>query len=281
MSDHDYRDDTAAYALGALGADERASFEAQLADDAEGRAAVDSYRRVAALLALAVAPATPNDAMALRNRIVSDAALITPLTAARRIRANAPSAVAPAAARRGAVITRLPWLAAAASLAVAVASGSAYVNSRSDNRHLASALERVTREAASERDVLAARDSVLQAFMGPMVHVVSLSPSAAEKPTARVFWNHTKKVFIVTAFSIPQAPAGKTYQLWAIMKGKAPISMGTFNTDPSGRALAIVPVGSIADAGFVDNCAMTLEPLGGSPQPTETPRLLGSWRHVD
>jgi hypothetical protein len=57
--------------------------------------------------------------------------------------------------------------------------------------------------------------------------------------------------------------------------------MGTFETDASGRALAIVPVGNIADAGYIDNCAMTLEPAGGSKQPTETPRLIGAWRHVD
>ena len=33
--------------------------------------------------------------------------------------------------------------------------------------------------------------------------------------------------------------------------------------------------------GFVDNCGLTEEPAGGSPQPTETPRLLGVWVHTD
>ena len=46
-------------------------------------------------------------------------------------------------------------------------------------------------------------------------------------------------------------------------------------------ALAVIPVGSVKDGGFIDNCGMTLERAGGSPQPTETPRLLGAWRHVD
>ncbi|MEO6445041.1 MAG: anti-sigma factor, partial [Gemmatimonadaceae bacterium] len=96
-----------------------------------------------------------------------------------------------------------------------------------------------------------------------------------------VFWNHTKNVFVVTAFNVPQAPKGKVYQLWAMRNGKEPLSMGTFNPDPSGRALAVIPVGSIADAGRIDDCAMTLEPEGGSPQPTEAPRLRGAWRHVD
>ncbi|MEP7346282.1 MAG: anti-sigma factor, partial [Gemmatimonadaceae bacterium] len=113
------------------------------------------------------------------------------------------------------------------------------------------------------------------------VHVVSLS-EPEQKPKMRVYWNHTRNLFIVTAFNIPRAPVGKTYQLWALVKGKAPISMGTFNPDESGHATETIQVASnIIDAGHIDNCALTLEPAGGSPQPTETPRLMGAWRHVD
>ncbi|MGQ0767506.1 MAG: anti-sigma factor domain-containing protein, partial [Gemmatimonadota bacterium] len=61
-----------------------------------------------------------------------------------------------------------------------------------------------------------------------------------------------------------------------------PMSMGTFNPDSNGRATLIVPVGQdVLAAGLIDTCAVTLEPAGGSPQPTETPRLIGAWRHVD
>lgn len=42
---------------------------------------------------------------------------------------------------------------------------------------------------------LAVRDSTIAAFLGPEVRVVSLSPTG-EKPTMRVFWNHTRNVFI-------------------------------------------------------------------------------------
>jgi hypothetical protein len=38
---------------------------------------------------------------------------------------------------------------------------------------------------------------------------------------------------------------------------------------------------AIAALGLVDNCALTEEPSGGSPQPTETPRLLGAWTRSD
>jgi hypothetical protein len=58
--------------------------------------------------------------------------------------------------------------------------------------------------------------------------------------------------------------------------------MGTFNSDANGRATVILSVGnSINEAGFIDLCGLTMEPAGGSPQPTEQPRLVGPWRHTD
>ncbi len=277
MSPADYRDDAAAYALGALDAEAARALETAMASDATIRDDVDAYREVAALLALALPAAQPRNAQGLRERIVAEAAQVRPMRSERA--AASPVSTPPSA--RAPQTGRLAWYAAAASLVIALGSGAAYRAQRSDNERLTTALASARRDADASRAVLASRDSVLEAFLGPMVHVVSLAPGDDPKPSARVFWNHTRSVFIVTAFNIPQAPKGKTYQLWAIRKGQAPLSMGTFNTDPSGRALAVVPVGSVGDAGFIDNCGLTLEPEGGSPQPTETPRLIGSWRHVD
>lgn len=268
MTHEQLREVAAAYALGALDADECLALEAHVSECADCRAEVDAHREVAAMLAFA-APLPPVDrdrVAALRSRIVEDAAKGRPSIVVR------PTPVTPVRVSRpvGNIST---WL-AAASMLLAVISSAAWLKTRRDEVALRQALDRTSQ-------TLAARDSVLANFFGPMVHVVSLSEGENQKPQARVFWNHTKKTFIITAFNVPPAPKGKTYQLWAIRNGQAPLSMGTFDTDASGRALAIVPVGDIADAGFIDNCAMTLEPVGGSKQPTETPRLIGAWRHVD
>lgn len=81
--------------------------------------------------------------------------------------------------------------------------------------------------------------------------------------------------------SLPAARTGRTYQLWAIAEGKAPVSMGTFNTDVAGRATLVIPVDTgVTALGPVKYCGITEEPAGGSPQPTEAPRLLGSWSHA-
>jgi anti-sigma-K factor RskA len=260
MTHQDLLESAAAYALGALDGPERAEFEAHLAGCTSCKAEVEAYQEVAGLLAHAASAVQPPNGAALRHRILSEAKGVRPISAAPKVQRRSTT---PAA-----------WLAAAASLLLAVGAGLAY---RAERSRVAT----LEGEVAEERAQVAVRDSTIAAFLGPEVHVVSLA-QPDQKPSARVFWNHTRQVFIVTAFNVPPAPAGKTYQLWALRKGKAPMSMGTFNTDASGRGTAILAVAKdITDAGFIDDCGLTLEPDGGSPQPTESPRLLGGWRHVD
>jgi anti-sigma-K factor RskA len=257
MTHQELKDSAAAYALGALDVGERSAFETHLDSCADCRAEVVAYEEVSGLLAYASPAARPTNSSALRARIVNTAASVRPVTAAR--------------SRSGA---GMAWFAAAAALVIATISGNAYRRERS-------VTDRLNDELTAVRADIASRDSTLAAFLGPEVHVVSLS-APERKPSMRVFWNHTRNVFVVTAFDLPPVPAGKTYQLWAMQKGKAPMSMGTFTTDESGRATAVLAVGStVTGAGFIDDCALTVEPAGGSPQPTEAPRMIGAWRHVD
>lgn len=263
MTTRDLHDTAAAYALGAVDPAEQPALDALMARDENFRLEVEAYREVAGLMAYA-APAVRAPG-SLRDRILADATRVRPL-------ASAGSRATP---RPTASWTRaIPWLAAAACLTIAVLSQGRVSGARD-------AVVALQKELTETREELALKERTLTAFEGPEVHVVSLSESAG-KPNARVFWNHTRNVFIVSAFNVPQAPKGKVYQLWAIAKGKNPVSMGTFDTDANGRATVIVPVGTdVAAIDFVDLCAMTLEPAGGSPQPTETPRLVGSWHHTD
>ena len=262
----DVHESAAAFALGASDPPELAALEALFASDATFRREVEQFREVAGLLAYAApSVAAPTS---LRQRIVAQASAVRPITSATTVNATA----AQTSARR--ITAVLPWLAAAAAVGFAFISGNRL-------RDAQVAMSELRGELVNIQSELSAKDSTLAAFMGPEVHVVSLSEST-QRPSARVYWNQTKRVFIVTAFSVPRAPDGKTYQLWAIAKGKNPMSMGTFNTDASGRATLVVPVGNtVLAGGTIDLCALTMEPTGGSPQPTETPRLVGNWRHTD
>ncbi|PWH07346.1 hypothetical protein DEO23_01475 [Brachybacterium endophyticum] len=62
------------------------------------------------------------------------------------------------------------------------------------------------------------------------------------------------------------APSGRDYQVWSLAKGKA-ASAGLLRPGENGDARVLVP----ADA--ADGAAVTLEPSGGSEQPTSDPFL--------
>lgn len=253
MTSHEWQEQAAPYALGILSAEERRAFEAHLAECAACRADVRAFTEVAGALAHAAPSAEPP--RGLRDRVLAEARRLRPIRVG--------------VARR----TRLSWLAAAAAL-LAVAGVV-------ETWRLTGRVHRLEDRIAVLDSITAADDSALALLTGPDVNVVSLA-GTDRQPSARVVWNRARSRFVVLAFDLPAAPPGRTYQLWAIAKGRSPMSMGTFNTDAYGRARVLLPVDQqIAALGFVDNCGLTQEPSGGSPQPTETPRLLGAWRHTD
>ena len=268
MTHQELIDSAASYALDALDLEERSAFEAHLATCADCQAEVAAYREVAGALAYAAPATVVPRSDALRDRILREARQVRPIT-------SAPSAVAatatPSVRPRS---STMPWAVAIASMAAALVIGFVHQGQRAETNALREQL-------AIANATLAREDSALLAFVGPEVHVVSLKAPDAQKPAVRVFWNHTKRTFIVTALDLPPAPAGKTYQLWALRKNQAPMSMGTFDPSASGNPTTLAVSQPIFEGGFIDDCALTVEPSGGSPQPTETPRLVGSWRHVD
>ena len=258
-----------AYALGALDADELAAFEAHHAGCALCQAEVRRYGEVAARLALAVPPVRPP--AALRARIVAEARATQGPATHPAAQPDAPTSdVIPLhGARRAAGPRRatrwLPWLAAAAALVLAVALGTQWRRERD-------ARVGAERTLAAERRAGAARDSLLAAVLAPDVRMARLTATGAEMQ-ARVYWERSRGMVVLTASALPRAPDGRTYQLWGIPTGGTPRSLGTFDTDSTGRVRLMMPVPAGA---AMDVAAITEEPAGGSPQPTSQPILVGT-----
>jgi anti-sigma-K factor RskA len=79
---------------------------------------------------------------------------------------------------------------------------------------------------------------------------------------ATVCWNPQSKETFVLAQALPEPPADKQYQLWAIVNGK-PIDAGVFELGSKAHSVQKVKA--------VDNAqvfAVTLEKKGGSPSPS-------------
>jgi hypothetical protein len=69
---------------------------------------------------------------------------------------------------------------------------------------------------------------------------------------------------------LPEPPRGEVYQVWTLAKGASKFSASpTFLPDSHGVALIIVP----ADARTTSSVAVTLEPDGGSKEPTTKPLI--------
>ncbi|MEW2635316.1 anti-sigma factor [Streptomyces sp. NPDC048389] len=232
----------AAYALGALEDDERGAFEDHLQACEACRLEAAEFEATAARLAAAVAQPPPTAAKAQVMAAIDGVRQLPP-------RIPAPAA-APAL---GGLLRRkaLP-LAMAASVAAAVLGGATVWQLQNGQE-----LKQQARQAQQQLDavsaVLAAPDA--RAVHGRAANGALTTVVASERQNRAVF----------TAANLPAPGAGKTYQLWLDHDGTMRPA-GLIHGDGT-----VILTGNPADAGAV---GLTLEPAGGSPQPTTAPLLL-------
>ncbi|NTS41648.1 anti-sigma factor [Flavisolibacter sp. BT320] len=156
----------------------------------------------------------------------------------------------------------------AASVAGLVLSLAAVLFLWSSNRNLKSntaALEREVQTITANNNSLQAQqlayEQTLRLLQDASVNTITLQPVPGKpQSSVKVFWNRASKEVFVLDLSLPQAPAGKQYQLWAIVNGQ-PISAGLL----SGQKNEPQKMTAFDKA---DAFAITLENSGGSAAPT-------------
>jgi len=97
--------------------------------------------------------------------------------------------------------------------------------------------------------------------------VVQLSGAAQ----GRVMYLPDERIAVMDVTDLEPLPSDQTYQVWAIRDGQ-PVSLGLMAADPSGHSTAAM---SDIDLAGVQQLAVTIEPAGGSAQPTSDPVLTG------
>ncbi len=126
------------------------------------------------------------------------------------------------------------------------------------------------KETSSQLD---RKQKMLQLLTTPGARMTELA-GTKEAPTAHgmlaVDSKSGRAVFM--AQGLPQAPAGKAYQLWFIADKHPPMPGSVFKTDATGSAMMDeqLPAGALNAGTF----AVTLEPQGGMPAPTGPMYLL-------
>ena len=98
-------------------------------------------------------------------------------------------------------------------------------------------------------------------FSDPEIHKIALK-GVEKHPDSKaiVFWDTKTKAVYLNADSLPKAPEGMQYQLWAIADGK-PVSAGMYSADKDSQI-------AIANIPNAQAFAITLEKEGGSEVPT-------------
>jgi anti-sigma-K factor RskA len=97
--------------------------------------------------------------------------------------------------------------------------------------------------------------------------------ATGEPEAMRLTWNRRRGVVVVAAARLAPPEAGRVYQLWGLDRGR-PQSLGTFRPGADGvvRTALRVPPGAA-----METAAVTVEPSGGSPQPTGRPVMTGTF----
>jgi anti-sigma-K factor RskA len=238
MNQERFEDLKDAYALGALPEDERSEFERYLATRPDLRAEVEELGNVAGLLALL--PQEQEPTPELRRRIMDTVEAETvPPRAGRR---------SWLAGLRDAVGARDLALGAAAMLVIGLFSWSVLLQ-------------------GEVRDLQGRVQSLQDQPEGPQM--IALGGAGAERGARAELVTLTGDRAVLVAENMPPAPEGKTYQIWVI-KGDIPEPSGLF--EPEGDSIAVVVEKPVEGA---DAVAVTVEPEGGSPEPTSDPMLVG------
>ncbi|MEV7416468.1 anti-sigma factor [Streptomyces sp. NPDC089919] len=232
----------AAYTLGALEDGERQAFDAHLQACEACRQEAAEFEATAARLAAAASQPPP---AAVKGQV---------LAAIDGVRQLPPRVPAPAAAPAlsGMVRRRAVPLALAASVAAAVLGGVAVWQTQHG--------QEMKQQAHQARQELDAVGAVLAAPDARTVH-----GKAANGALTTVVASNRQNRAVFSAAHLPAPGAGKTYQLWLDHDGTMRPA-GLLDHDGT-----VILTGDSADAGAV---GLTLEPTGGSPQPTTDPLLL-------
>jgi anti-sigma-K factor RskA len=246
MDQERFEDLKDAYVLGALPEEERLEFEQYLLTNPDLQAEVEELGTVAGLLAFS--PQQQEPPPELRRRIMDT------------VEAEALHSVEAVQPRAG----RLSWLAglweaigardlalaAAAMLVVGLFSWGMLL--QGEVRDLQGRVQSLQNQPQDQ---------------GPQM--IALGGAGTEQGAQAQLVTLERDRAVLVAENMPPVPEGKTYQIWVI-KGDTPHPSSIF--EPEGDSIAVVVEEPVEGA---DAVAVTVEPEGGSKEPTTEPMLVG------
>lgn len=246
---HEILDDVAVYALGALPASEVRRVREHLASCPECRG--EYVRLKSAAAAIGLSAETTGDAATCPSTLLKPRVM-------QKVRAESASRE-PAVRRPERALAWPAYLVAAACLAIAIVSSIGNIVLTGQLKQAQAQLTRESERASSlARSLAETRTTLSDVLNGGAKHY---AVNAGEIIT------HGGRVYIAL-HELPEPPHGKVYQAWTLPKGaKRVVPSLTFVPDSHGVAVVALPV----DARSIAAVAVSVEPEGGSKQPTTKP----------
>jgi anti-sigma-K factor RskA len=230
---------TGSYALDALPADEQAAFEKHLTRCPSCAEEVRGMRETAARLAMATAVTPPPE---MRARVLAAVPVTRQLPPSGRNRLVRSGRRRRPLSRAGLTAGIMALAAAVAFLLVTQVSTSHQLNQEQANSRAVAA-------------VLAAPDARIESVPATTGGKVTAVLSAAQREA------------VVTSAGLPALSDARVYQLWVMTSAGKARSAGLLAVSLSGSAAPILADGVLPG----DQLGITVEPAGGTAQPTTTP----------
>jgi anti-sigma-K factor RskA len=250
------------YILGLASPEEAGILECVMKNNAEVKAAFEEAQKTFEMLATAQAVTPPNDLKAkiwdkiqLEQKVVEE----KPVVSINNVEPNVEIQQSIPEIR---IEKNSNWknyaVAASVLFLVSVGGNLYWMNSQKD---VESEIAILKSEKQSHNLALQNLEQKLQVTSNPnMLKIVLAGVEKHPKSNAVVYWDKTSKDVYLTSNSLPKAPEGMQYQLWAISDGK-PVSAGMYSDEKDAKiALANIP--------NAQAFAITLEKEGGSAVPT-------------
>jgi anti-sigma-K factor RskA len=256
------------YAIGALDTVTARAFKRRIENaDAQTRreieAELEAWNETTAQLPLALDPVSPDP------RVKEE--LLRQISLEAQQGADTRTAIAGSHA----IVTRsAAWylLPLAAALILAVTSLLLY----RDKRKLEAEVGRLAGELRTREQEYLAKKAEIDQIVARAAQMVGLSGGeVSPQASAKLFWDKRRQQWVIFFYNLPEAPPDKQYQFWYITKDQRKVSAALLDSASLGKApltLDLPPdiAGNVAAAG------LTLEPRGGSAQPTGQLYLVGA-----
>jgi anti-sigma-K factor RskA len=266
QANDEVRELAALFVLGALSEHEAKAFEHHLSEGcAVCKAELAEFARVGNALSFSAVPVTPPPSLrdSLLNRISVEPQF--------RKQGYRPATKASGADLSRAKTPILAWAIAASLLIVSIASLSYWRRSNNQledlQQQVAVLKVQLIREVERTKELTQISDVLKKG-----ARVVTLTPlQEARPPAVDLYLDAPNNRWFVSA-NLEPLPEGKVYQLWFVTSTEKR-SAGLISTDENGHGFTTVTVPP--DIGKIDAAAITLEPAGGSSEPTMPILALG------